>query len=77
MNQIKLSQFVIGSQYEEYEFDLEHEETTIRNNIEYVVYSYKKLERHYFLDIEIKGGVFLIFNADILNTVYFIMDNKT
>ncbi|CAA0205113.1 hypothetical protein [Tenacibaculum maritimum] len=69
--------FKIGMQYENWEFDLEYEKTTIRNNIEYVVYRYKKLERNYFLDIEIKGGIFLIFNADILNTVYFIMDNKT
>ncbi|QCD61094.1 hypothetical protein [Tenacibaculum maritimum] len=64
--------FSIGSQYEEYEFDLEYEKTTIRNNIEYVVYRYKKLEKHFFLGTEIKRGVFLSFNGDILMEVVFL-----
>ncbi|MCO7186083.1 hypothetical protein NH341_11660 [Tenacibaculum sp. XPcli2-G] len=69
MSQINLFRFVIGSQYEEYEFDLEYEKTIIRNNIEYVVYRYKKLEKHFFLGIEIKRGVFLSYNGDILMEV--------
>ncbi|MBE7633172.1 hypothetical protein F7642_02360 [Tenacibaculum finnmarkense genomovar ulcerans] len=72
MNQIKLSQFIIGSQYEEYEFDLEYEKTIIKNNIEYVIYRYKKYEKYFFLDTEIKRGVFLSFNGDILMEVTFL-----
>ncbi|WP_028892240.1 hypothetical protein [Tenacibaculum sp. 47A_GOM-205m] len=72
MSQINLSQFVIGSQYEEYEFDLEYEKTIIRNNIEYVIYNYKKFERHYFQGMEIKNGVFLSFNGDILMEIIFL-----
>ncbi|MFL0102005.1 hypothetical protein [Tenacibaculum maritimum] len=72
MNQINLSQFIIGSQYENFEFDLEYEKTIIRNNIEYIVYRYKKLEKHFFLGIEIKKGVFLSFNGDILMEVVFL-----
>ncbi len=72
MNQINLSQFIIGSQYENFEFDLEYEKTIIRNNIEYIVYRYKKLEKHFFLGIEIKKGIFLSFNGDILMEVVFL-----
>ncbi len=64
--------FKIGMQYENWEFDLEYEKTTIRNNIEYVVYRYKKLEKHFFLGTEIKRGVFLSFNGDILMEVVFL-----
>ncbi|CAA0236711.1 hypothetical protein [Tenacibaculum maritimum] len=64
--------FLIGSQYEKYEFDLEYEKTTIRNNIEYIIYRYKKYEKHFFLDTEIKRGIFLSYNGDILMEVTFL-----
>lgn len=75
MNQINLSQFIIGSQYEDYEFHLDFKEINIKNNIEYITYKYKQYEKHFFLNTEIKGGVFLVFNADILCEIVLIFNN--
>lgn len=69
MNQINLSQFIIGSQYEDYEFELYFKEIEIKNNLEYLIYRYKKNEKHFLNNIEITRGVFLSFNGDILMEV--------
>lgn len=64
-------QFIIGEQYENYEFDVTFIRIIIEDNIEYVVYQYKKEEKHFLFDIEITEGVFLWFNADILMKVVY------
>lgn len=72
----KFQQFTIGEQYDNYEFDITFIKIIIENNIEYVVYHYKKEEKHFLFNIKITGGVFLWFNADILMKVEYVLTRR-
>ncbi len=61
--------FVIGEQYESYEFDLEDVDLGKFVNLKYDSYRYIKGDIKTLFDLEITKEIYLLFNADILSAV--------
>lgn len=66
-----LLRFEILSQYEEYEFSLESKNQVKVANFIYDLYSYSDTDFKTLFDIELKRGIYLLFNADILTAVFY------
>ncbi len=61
--------FVIGEQYENYEFDLESVDLGLSLTLMYDCYKYIKGDFKTLFDLEITKEIYLLFNADILSAV--------
>lgn len=61
--------FVIGEQYENYEFDLEYIDLGKFVNFKYDSYTYIKGDIKTLFDLEITKEIYLLFNAGILSAV--------
>ncbi len=63
--------FIIGEQYDNYEFNLEDKGSKTINKLTYEMYLYQKDNFKELFDLPISRGILLLFNADVLASVYY------
>lgn len=68
---LKTLRFKINEPFDKYEFDLEYIRIQHLDGLEYSAYKYIKPDFNYFLNVEIKRDIVLLFNADVLSAVYY------
>lgn len=63
--------FIIGEQYDKYEFCLEEKGEKTIKDITYDLYLYAERDFSELFGLSISRGILLLFNADVLEAVYF------